>query len=124
MGIGVAKDINGLASYVQVCSVQVLQCTSAPLLGSLAVPGGEPGPSRPPNFLLSKGRLMNIILEFRNPTPSHCEVAIFLNGAHVGVLRMRQDEVGDFHQIVAHGCARGIDQFMSKGSAEVGSRDE
>lgn len=58
---------------------------------------------------------MRIVLDFRNPTPAHCDVAVFVNGALSGVLKLRQDEIGDFHQVVSHGLSLSTDQFMSTG---------
>jgi hypothetical protein len=60
---------------------------------------------------------MKITLDFRNPTPSHCEVAVFVNGAYSGTLTLRQDEVGSFHQIIEHGLGLlPIDEFSSTGN--------
>lgn len=47
---------------------------------------------------------MRITLDYRNPTPSHCGVAIFVNGALAGTLTLRQDEIVSFQQILAAGC--------------------
>jgi hypothetical protein len=58
---------------------------------------------------------MRITLEFRRPTPSHCTVAVFINGALAGELTLRQEEIGAFHQIVAHGCSADMDSFLSTG---------
>jgi hypothetical protein len=33
---------------------------------------------------------MNITLDYRNPTRSHCDVAIFIDGALTGVLTLRR----------------------------------
>lgn len=60
---------------------------------------------------------MRITLEYRNPTPSHCDIAVFVNGALSGVLTLRQDEVGSLSQIITHGCAKGIDSFLSRGKS-------
>jgi hypothetical protein len=59
---------------------------------------------------------MRITLEYRNPTPSHCTVVVFVNGAQAGTLRLRQDEIVGFQQIVEHGCAKGIDHFLGRGN--------
>lgn len=59
---------------------------------------------------------MKITLEYRDPTPSHCDVAVFINGALAGVLKLRQEEVGSLDMIIAHGCVRGIDVFLSRGN--------
>lgn len=58
---------------------------------------------------------MKITLDFRNPTPSHCEVAVFVNGAYSGTLTLRQEEVGSFQQVVANGLSLDTDEFLSTG---------
>lgn len=59
---------------------------------------------------------MRITFEYRNPTKAHCDVAIFVNGGLAGVITLRQEEVVGFNMIVAHGCADGIDTFLSRGN--------
>ena len=60
---------------------------------------------------------MKITLDFRDPTSSHCDVAVFVNGALTGVLRMRQDEIGSFHQVIEHGMSLlSTDEFLSTGN--------
>ena len=59
---------------------------------------------------------MKITLEYRNPSPSHCDVAVFINGALTGILTLRQDEIGSFDQIISHGCAKDIDYFLGRGN--------
>ena len=59
---------------------------------------------------------MKITLDFRNPTPSHCEVAVFVNGAYSGTLTLRQEEVGSFQQVVANGLSLDTDEFLSTGN--------
>lgn len=61
---------------------------------------------------------MTIILEYRNPTPSHCDVAVFVNGALTGTLRLRQEEVVGFQQIVSAGCKTPLDSFLSRGTPD------
>jgi hypothetical protein len=61
---------------------------------------------------------MRITLEYRNPTPAHCDVAVFVNGALAGTLTLRQEEIGSFDQIVHAGCARGIDTFLARGNPD------
>lgn len=68
---------------------------------------------------------MKIILDFRNPTPSHCDVAVFINGALAGVLTLRQDEVGSFHQIIEHGLSLlPTDAFLSTGNPNPPNHEE
>jgi hypothetical protein len=59
---------------------------------------------------------MKITLDFRNPTPTHCDVAVFVNGAFTGVLKLRQDEVGSFHQVISNGLSLSSDEFLSTGN--------
>jgi len=61
---------------------------------------------------------MKITLNYRNPTTQHCQVAVFINGALAGILTLRQDELGSFNQIVALGCAKGIDEFLGTGNPD------
>ena len=60
---------------------------------------------------------MKIILEYRNPTATHCDVAVFVNGALAGLLTLRQDELGSFDMIIAAGCMKGLDEFSSRGES-------
>lgn len=59
---------------------------------------------------------MRITLEYRNPSSTHCEVIVFVNGALTGTLVLRQSELGSFEQILSGGCAKGIDEFLSRGN--------
>jgi hypothetical protein len=43
---------------------------------------------------------MKITLEQRHPTPSHCDLAVFVNGANAGTLTLRLEEMGPFLQII------------------------
>ncbi len=56
---------------------------------------------------------MKITLDYRNPSPSHCDVAVFVNGALAGTLTLRQEEVDQFQHIVLHGDLRGRDEFLA-----------
>jgi hypothetical protein len=58
---------------------------------------------------------MKITLEYRNPTPSHVDIAVFINGRNCGTLRVGQDDVIGLQQIISHGCAKGIDEFLGRG---------
>ena len=60
---------------------------------------------------------MKITLEYRNPTPVHCDVVVFINGTNTGTLRLRQEEIVSFQTIVDYGCCRGIDTFLSRGNS-------
>lgn len=62
---------------------------------------------------------MKITLDFRNPTPSHCDVAVFINGTYSGTLIMRQDEIGSFHQIIDYGLSLATDEFLSTGNPDA-----
>ena len=61
---------------------------------------------------------MEITLDYRNPTPAHCNVAIFINGALTGILQLRQEEIGSFEQIITHGCCGKIDTCKSRGNPD------
>ncbi len=60
---------------------------------------------------------MHITFDYRNPTPGHCDIAIFINGALTGTLRLRQEEIVGFQQIVTHGCLKPLDTFNAKGKS-------
>lgn len=72
---------------------------------------------------------MKIVLEYRNPTPTHCDVAVFVNGALAGVLNIRQEEVDEFQQVIASGLHAPGDSFSARGdpgelaSARMFARD-
>lgn len=59
---------------------------------------------------------MNIHIRFDNPTQADCEVTVFINGENAGKLRLKQDEVVGFQQIIEHGCVAGLDRFLSSGT--------
>lgn len=46
---------------------------------------------------------MDVTLEFRDWTPTHCDVAVFVNHALSGTLRLRQEELAGFTCIFARG---------------------
>ena len=46
---------------------------------------------------------MKIKFDYRNATPGHCDVAVFVNGGLAGILRLRQEEIVGFEQIVRAG---------------------
>jgi hypothetical protein len=48
---------------------------------------------------------MRITLDYRNPSPSHCNVAVFVNGALAGVLTLRQEELADFQAVIEQGLS-------------------
>lgn len=58
---------------------------------------------------------MKITLDYRNPTPSHCEVGVYVNGALAGVLTLRQEEINLFQHIIANGMDAQRDQFLGTG---------
>lgn len=58
---------------------------------------------------------MKIVLEYRNPTPAHCDVVIFVNDALAGEIRLRQEELISFQMIICNGCHSTFDTFLSKG---------
>lgn len=58
---------------------------------------------------------MKITLEYRDPTPSHCDVAIFVNGALAGVIKLRQSELDVFQDVIKQGLHMPNDEFNSRG---------
>lgn len=66
---------------------------------------------------------MNITIEYRNPTPSHCDVALFINGALAGVLTLRQGELLDFQHFFFAGAMR-RDMVVARGNPGEYERDE
>lgn len=65
---------------------------------------------------------MNITLDYRNPSPSHCNVAVFINGALTGTLTLRQDELATFQHILIHGMSANRDTFLSTGNPDPETR--
>lgn len=66
---------------------------------------------------------MNITLDYRDPTPAHCKVAVYLDGALTGILTLRQDELATFQHILIHGMSH-RDTFLATGNpnpAEIAS---
>lgn len=61
---------------------------------------------------------MRITLDYRNPTPSHCKVAVFVNGAFAGTLTLRQDEVIGFQQVLRAGLSLSIDTLTVTGNPD------
>lgn len=63
---------------------------------------------------------IDLAIEYRNPTPSHCDVAVWVNAALAGTLRLRQEELLTFQDILLHGISdRCGDTFVARGSPEV-----
>jgi len=58
---------------------------------------------------------MKITLEYRNPTPGHCDIAIFVNEALTGTLRLRQEELINFQSIIFRGAIPGLDEVLARG---------
>ena len=58
---------------------------------------------------------MNINLRAVAANGAHTTIRVFVNGASAGLLTMKEEEAGNFHQIVANGCAKGVDTFLSDG---------
>lgn len=61
---------------------------------------------------------MKITLEYRSPTPSHCDVVVFVNGAFSGALRMRQEELDGFEQIILRGVQLPTDELRIVGDSD------
>ena len=62
---------------------------------------------------------MDIVLRYQDPTPAHCDVAVFINGALTGVLKLRQEELSHFQHIVAYGIQSNRDSFVAKGNPDL-----
>jgi hypothetical protein len=60
---------------------------------------------------------MKLTLDYRNPTPGHCDVAVFINGALTGVLKLRQEEILSFQHIVMYGINKELDEFRGTGKS-------
>ena len=67
---------------------------------------------------------MKIVLEYRRPTPSHCDVVVFINGANAGTLTLRQSEVVGFQQVISHGLSLPGDFFQASGDPGVQASQE
>jgi hypothetical protein len=61
---------------------------------------------------------MKIHLDYRNPTPSHCDVALYLDGALTGTLKLRQSEVLAFQMVIANGMHSTLDEFLATGNPD------
>lgn len=59
---------------------------------------------------------MKITFDYRRPTPAHCAIGVFVNGACAGELTLRQDEIGPFQMIVQHGMTMPGDEFRGTGN--------
>lgn len=59
---------------------------------------------------------MKITLDYRNPTPTHCAVAVFINGALTGTLVLRQEELLPFQMVLSNGLSMPQDEFVSTGN--------
>lgn len=61
---------------------------------------------------------MKVHLDYRNPTPLHCEVGVFLDGVYCGALTLRQDDVLTFQHIILHGIDDIRDTFQGTGNPD------
>jgi hypothetical protein len=62
---------------------------------------------------------MRVTFDYRNANQAHVDVAVFVNGAQAGILRMRRVELSAFRRIVKGGCS-GVDAgdfFVEIGNA-------
>jgi hypothetical protein len=59
---------------------------------------------------------MRITLDYRDPSPSHCYVAIFVNGAFTGQICLRQEEIDSFQHIISQGMTLPQDVFLATGN--------
>lgn len=63
---------------------------------------------------------MKITLEYRNPTPEHCKVGVWVNGAYAGELTLRQTELDSFQYVISKGLTLPEDEFLSRGDPGPG----
>lgn len=59
---------------------------------------------------------MKIHMRFDSSNEVHTAFTLFLNGGNCGTLVARTDEAAHLHQIIASGCAKDVDEFVSTGS--------
>jgi hypothetical protein len=59
---------------------------------------------------------MDIVLQFNNPTPTHCDVDVLINGEATGTLHLRQVDLLTFQNIMLYGCMEAFDTFLSRGN--------
>ena len=59
---------------------------------------------------------MKIHMRFSSSNAMHTAFTLFLNNANCGTLVARTDEAAHLHQIIAHGCADSVDEFISSGA--------
>lgn len=59
---------------------------------------------------------MRITLDYRNPSPSHCRVGVFVNGACAGEICLRQEEIVTFQTVIQHGLSMPEDVFRGTGN--------
>ena len=59
---------------------------------------------------------MNITLIHKNPTPTHCEIEVIIDGDSVGILRPKQSRIGLLNIILTEGINPKFDTFVSKGN--------
>lgn len=58
---------------------------------------------------------LEIEFKYRNPTPTHCDTEVVVNGAHAGTLHLRQGELALIESILVKGLHHG-DHFTSSGN--------
>lgn len=61
---------------------------------------------------------MKITLEYRNPSPTHCDVVFWVNGDNAGALTLRQEELIPFQHILATGTDNPFDTFLTRGNPD------
>ena len=67
---------------------------------------------------------MKITLDYRNPTPIHCDVAIFIDGALTGVITLLQKDVLTFQMVLSDGLKMPTDVFLSTGNPDWKGKPE
>lgn len=63
---------------------------------------------------------MKIHLNYRDPTPVHCKVGVFINGAFTGELTLRQEDLDSFQSVILIGLNLKEDEFSASGESTHG----
>ncbi len=62
---------------------------------------------------------IKLMVEYRNPTPAHCDLAVWVNGGFAGTLRLRQEELSTFQDVLINGIGTDVgDEVLFKGSPD------
>ena len=58
---------------------------------------------------------MKIHMRFNESNALHTSITLFLNGGNCGTLVVRTNEAASLHQVIARGCVKDVDEFLSTG---------